>query len=243
MTSCRSIGLTDSGVMRGFAYDPATAMIAAAVVGGGSQLIAADKASSAANKANSNQKAVIQRQVDAYDTMKATLERLKKGGAFDSSLQEAQAKRDAKLTNADELKSLTGDLIASGTGPGASVSRDAITSLEAKGQARLAQVLNAIRQNSVMNELSATSALNSGSASLNGAVNTYANEAGYYRNKADSLGDISGGVGQLIGALTQQKQNQNTGVKDYSALWSQPKQTSLYQPYGDSAKLFSAWGV
>jgi len=240
MTSCRSIGITDSGVLRGYVYDPATAMIAAAVIGGGSQMIAADKAASAANKSSNNQKALIQTQVDAYNKYKSVLEGLDKGGTFNSSMQEAQAKRDSKIQSETDLRNMAGSLLAGGASQGSTVARDALTSLEAKAQTRLASVLNAIRQNADMNKLTAYSALNSNSQSLSGGINAYGQEAGYYRNKADQAGDLSG----IVSGISQYFQKQNTSNKSGDVgIWEYPRNPSQFTSYSGLADSLNAYST
>jgi len=177
-------------------YDPATALIASAVIGGGTSLLAADKASSAAKSSSKKAGKVADKQTQLYDFLKQLVDNSSANGVFDSNkqMQEARAESDKSMTR--DMNNAAGAFRIAGYTPGDTPITEGLTSIAGNYMQDLANKAYSAKQNALLQQLSAYNMV--GSSSLGTAANIYQNQANTSQNQANQA---YSGVSSLLGNL------------------------------------------
>jgi len=150
-----------------------------------SQSQANDSANSLAKKNQKSQDALIQRQVDQYDLLKAIVQAADKGGAFDPTSKIKQMQSDVSGQSKKDMQNQAGAYATMGYKPGDTPPIDALSATAAKYQNLYASKANEIRDTALWNKISAYKSLDS--SSLNAGIQTYGQNATNAQSQVKSL--------------------------------------------------------
>lgn len=164
-----------------------------------------NKARSDAKKATGNQKELIKRQTELFDTIRGIVEGYDKSGGFDPQAQIDQLGKDTEYYAQRDIGNTAGAARTLGYRPGDTSPLKQIRTIDSSYKLQYGQAANQIRKSAFSDKLSAYRGIDP--SALNPGIGVYGQQA----NQAQSQ---VGGYGNLVGAVQpflQTKPQVNTG--------------------------------
>jgi hypothetical protein len=170
--------------------------LAAAGITGLVGMDANKKAAKSADKSRKDQKALTQRQVDLFDTIRSIVEGADLGGQFDPERRIQDMERDVMRTSNTEQNNLAGALKVLGYKQGDSEIGKRVDSVNTKYRQYIGEQRGRIRQEAFADRLGAYRAINP--ESLNPGISTAGQQQQIAMSQMQNPGGFFGSVAQIM---------------------------------------------